>query len=467
MSDQRMTKSTIRFVPVIPYDTRDFTQPLFSSYVSSAHDFGLHQFEYTGWRDEELSWHNNCYFHAHLNPSFTLKISGPEALKFLSNTCVNTFKNFPVGKGKHAIMCNNDGYVMADGILLHTADEEYISYWLSPYQYYALMAGNYNAIGEDLTGQLFLYQLGGPRSLDILEAATGETLRDIKFIHHRKSNIAGKEVRVLRAGMSGSLGYEVHGNIGDAIQVYNAIMDAGKPFEMRRLGMPAYNMTHWENGFPNIFLDYLPPWYDDHGFAGVIARMMPTLGDSASRIGGGKGNHGYSNTKFAGSMGGDAQHWFKNPVELGWIKMINFDHEFVGRAALEKIVAEKKRTMVTLEWNTEDILDIHRTQLEPGTPYADISAPDDVNYGNSVYHADKVLADEREIGISTGRMVSAYFQKMISICTIDTPYSKIGTEVIVLWGEPGTKQKKIRATVTRYPYMNEDRNETVDVDKRK
>ncbi|MDR1881476.1 MAG: hypothetical protein LBR26_01680 [Prevotella sp.] len=379
------------------------------------------------------------------------------------STCVNTFKNFPVGKGKHAIMCNENGLVMADGILLHTDENEYISYFLSPYQDYVLAKSGFNAVGENLTGRVFLFQLGGPDSLAILEAASGENLHDIKFIHHRMSSIAGKKVRILRAGMAGSLGYEVHGRMEDALSVYDAIMQAGKSRNMRRLGMPAYNMTHWENGFPNSFLDYLPPWYDDAGFAGMMASMLPGMGDTASRIGGGKANHGYSNTRFTGSAGNDAAKWFKNPVELGWAKMINFNHDFVGKSALEKIVKENKRTMVTLEWNVDDVLEIHRSQLTDGTPYQDISASDDVNYGNSVYHADIVLSGDKDIGISTGRMVSPYYQRMISLCTIDTEFSAIGSEVTVLWGEPGTKQKRVRATVARFPYMDENRNETVDV----
>jgi hypothetical protein len=52
---------------------------------------------------------------------------------------------------------------------------------------------------------------------------------------------------------------------------------------------------------------------------------------------------------------------------------------------------------------------------------------------------------------------------MLSLATIDTPYAEPGTEVLVLWGEPGTRQKKIRAVVSRFPYLNEHRNEDVDV----
>ncbi|EHL08449.1 hypothetical protein HMPREF0322_00761 [Desulfitobacterium hafniense DP7] len=61
------------------------------------------------------------------------------------------------------------------------------------------------------------------------------------------------------------------------------------------------------------------------------------------------------------------------------------------------------------------------------------------------------------------RQNSAYFHRMISICCLDTAYTELGTEVLVLWGEPGTRQKKIRAKVARYPYNNVLRNESTDV----
>jgi vanillate/3-O-methylgallate O-demethylase len=54
---------------------------------------------------------------------------------------------------------------------------------------------------------------------------------------------------------------------------------------------------------------------------------------------------------------------------------------------------------------------------------------------------------------------------MISLCSIDVEHGAIHNEVIVLWGDPGTRQKKIHAKVSRFPYLNEDRNEIVDVSK--
>ena len=430
----------------VPYDPKNV-----GLYACSGFPFAV-PYEYTGWRDETMAWKKTCYLHGNLNPSPTYRIKGPDALKFLSDTCVNGFSNFPIGTGKHAIMCNEEGLVMMDGVLLRLGKDDFITYWLAPYIAYALMKGNYNAVGEDLTMQVFLFQVAGPRSLEVLEAATGDDLHDIRFMHHRLSSIDGMKVNVLRMGMAGTLAYELHGQVGDARPVYRAILKAGEPFGIRRLGMHAYMMNHTEDGFPQAYYHFPYPWAEDKGFAEFLAKIGGAIGFDAN---------------FAGSMGTDIRLRYRNPVELGWAGMIKFDHDFVGRKALEKEVANPRRKMVTLLWNAEDIIDVYTSQFQPGEPYHNMDEPNHFPYehGPHTFYADKVLKDGKLVGISSGRAYSYYYREILSLCSIDVAHSAIGTEVIVLWGDPGTRQKKIRATVSRFPYLNENRNQDVDVSK--
>jgi len=170
--------------------------------------------------------------------------------------------------------------------------------------------------------------------------------------------------------------------------------------------------------------------------------------------------------KRGGSMGDAIEPRFCNPIELGWQKAVTLKRDYRGRDALEQIVNGPYREMVTLEWNVDDIMDIYRSEYEPGEPYATLEGPEDyLDTGAFEYRADEVLADGKTVGMSTGRIISWYYRRMISLATIDPEYAKIGTEVVVLWGDPGTRQKEIHATVTRYPYHEEGRNDTVDVSK--
>jgi len=82
------------------------------------------------------------------------------------------------------------------------------------------------------------------------------------------------------------------------------------------------------------------------------------------------------------------------------------------------------------------------------------------------YHADLVLTpDGAEIGFSAGRVVSTAYRRMISLGFIRRDHATAGNEVVVVWGNPGTRQKRIRATVARFPYLLQERNDAVDVEK--
>ncbi len=417
-------------------------------YSRTALEFGSAiPLEYGGWRDEVMSWKRTCYLHSGLNPAFTYRVRGPDALKLFSDLCVNGFSSFPIGSLRHGIMCNDDGLIMAHGVLLRTGEEEYVTHYLGPWTDYKLKTGGYDAVGEYVHDE-FVFQVAGPTSLSVLEAATGECLHDIRFARHRMSVIQGMPVRILRVGMAGTLAYEVHGRIGDVMAVYEALMQAGEPFGITKLGRTGYTMNHTENGFPQLFVHFPAPLHEDRGFMefqGAQGKRPPPL--------------------LAGSMGDDMSLRYRNPVELGWAHTIKFNHDFIGRAALEREVANPRRKMVTLEWNIDDILDVYASQFRPGEPYMPMEWNHASQFkGGHQMYADQVLKNGERIGVSSGRMYSYFYRQMISLCSIDTEHSALGDQVSVLWGDPGIRQKEIRATIARYPYLTEPRNENVDVD---
>ncbi len=102
--------------PYVPFDPS--VTPLYSNYVTHAMMGGLQPFVYTDWRDEELSWHHNCYIHAGLNPMPMVWIKGRDALKFLSENLVNGFAEFPIAKIRHGIMTNQYVEIMCDGLII-------------------------------------------------------------------------------------------------------------------------------------------------------------------------------------------------------------------------------------------------------------------------------------------------------------------------------------------------------------
>ena len=110
--------------------------------------------------------------------------------------------------------------------------------------------------------------------------------------------------------------------------------------------------------------------------------------------------------------------------------------------------------MVTLVWNADDVIDVYASLFRPGEPYHYMEMPRDQR---GFMYADKVLKGDELIGVTTSRGYSYYFRQMISLCTIDVRFSKPGTEVAVIWGNPGEPQKEIRAKVAPAPYKKDNR----------
>lgn len=400
--------------------------------------------EYTDWMDESLSWKEACYI-GDWSFLWERRFRGPDVLRLFSDISVNSFAKFEVGQSKHVIHCNRDGKVIHEGILSRLDHEEFMlfgrgTFWAD----YTLRHGRYNASSE--VDDWFNFQVSGPKSIYVIEKASGQSLRDVRFMHFGKIRIRGHEVLALRQGMAGELGYELQGPKAYAQDVYEAILEAGREFGIRRLGGRTVFINHLEACFPTIITDYLPAIFGDdmREYLTEFRAAMPAYAVTFN---------------IAGSFeADDISAWYRSPVELGWAKNVKFDHDFVGRKALEEEVAKPKRTMRTLIWNEEDVIDVYASLFRGGEPYDFMDMPRDQR---GFMWADKVMKEGKLVGVATSRGYSFYFRQMLSLCVIDVEHSAPGTQVTVIWGQPGRPQKQIRATVAPAPYKQDRRRTDV------
>lgn len=229
-------------------------------------------YEYTGYKDEVLASKSTAYIGTALNESPIFELKGPDAAKFLTSICVNDFMNMKVDSIRHAIICNEKGQIMTDGVVMKIDEYTFRTYWLMPVIDYYVSKSELDIEGIDLTGKEFFIQIAGPRSLEILEQTTKSDLHDIQFAKHRLTEIADVTVRILRLGMAGTLAYEIHGDMTKLDQVYEAIWKVGSSdFGAKKQGRVAYCMNHTEAGFPNINMHYPLPWYEDQDLAEYLA----------------------------------------------------------------------------------------------------------------------------------------------------------------------------------------------------
>ncbi len=400
--------------------------------------------EYTDWIDESMSWKETCYI-GDWSFLWERRFQGPDVLKLFSDISVNSFAKFAIGQAKHVIHCTEAGKVIHEGILNRLGEDEYMlfgrgGFWVD----YKLRHGRYDATSKQ--DDWFNYQVSGPSSLHVIEKACGQGIRDIAFMHSAKIHINGRKVRALRQGMAGEVGYEIQGPRAYAQEIYDAILTAGKEFGIRQLGGRAVFINHLEACFPTIVTDYLPAIFGEEmkEYFAEFKAAMPAYAITFN---------------IAGSFeADDVSAWYRSPVELGWANRIKFDHDFIGRKALEEEVAHPRRAMRTLVWNADDVVEVYASLFRQDKPYHYMEMPRDQR---GFMYADKVLKNDKLVGVATSRGYSYHFRQMLSLCTIDVEYSEPGTKVTVVWGNPGEPQKEIRTTVAPAPYKQDNRRSDV------
>lgn len=400
--------------------------------------------EFTGWQDENLSWKEDCDI-GDWSQMVEYRVSGPDALQFFSDFAVNGFENFALRQAKHVIFCSREGFVIGEGILIRFGEDDFefqsggpVWSWLD----YNCKIGRYSLTCAEKRDSKFKYQVSGPKSLQLLEQVTGQSLRDIQFMHVGRAKILGIEVDLLRQGMSGEVGFEIQGPKAFGEQIYRHIYEQGQPFHIRRIGAKTAMVKHMEAAFPTVVHDYLPALTGsaEQGYWDTYSARF----------------QGFERFfKVSGSFEGEKiADWYRNPCELGWSNRINLRHDFYGKEALAGIKAQPRRKLVTLVWNPEDVADVAASMFRDEQPYGQMELPRTQWYSN---HADKVVDGGKVIGIATNRCFSYYFRQTISHCSIDVAYAQVGREVTVVWGNPGSRQKCIRAVVAPSPYKTDNR----------
>jgi vanillate/3-O-methylgallate O-demethylase len=278
--------------------------------------------------------------------------------------------------------------------------------------------------------------------MEVLEKATGGPLPEIKFFNLGELGIAGRRVRALHHGMSGAPGLELFGPWEEAEDVRGAIVEAGGEFGLRQVGSRAYATNTLESGW--------------------IPCPLPAIftGDELKSYREWLPEQGYEAT---GSLGGsfysdDFEDYYLTPHDLGYWPFVKFDHDFVGREALERIADEPRRRKVTFAWNGEDVARAMGTLFEKGDPVKYIDLPLS-NYATWPY--DKVLVDGEVVGVSQFSGYSSNERSMLSLGSIDVEVPD-GAEVTLVWGEEAGGsakpvverhvQAELRAIVSPAPY---------------
>ena len=414
--------------------------------------------EFSNWRDEQKAWRDTCVLFDQSHHMVDIFIEGPDAIKLMSDTAINSFANFPVNRAKQYVPCNHDGYVIGDGILFHLEQNKLVFVGRAPsanWIEYQAQAGNYDVSilkddrspgdpkGKAVVRKNYRFQIQGPNAWKLIEKLHGGPPPDVKFFHIDAINIGGRSVRALRHGMAGAPGLEIWGPYEEREEIRQTIIEAGAEFGLHQVGARAYATNTLESGW---IPSPLPAVYTSEKMK-AYREWLPAKSYEAT-----------------GSLGGsfvsdNIEDYYLTPYELGYGPFVKFDHDFIGREALEQMAGKTHRKKVTFAWNAEDVGRVWTSMLNPdGENYKYIDLPLS-NYASSSF--DRIEHNGKIVGASMFAGYSYNERSMLSLGIVDDDI-ELGTEVTLVWGEEdgGTdkttvephRQTSIRAIVSPAPY---------------
>lgn len=411
--------------------------------------------EYSNWRDEQRAWRETAvlFDQTHHMPELFLK--GKDALRLLSDLGINSFAKFEPGRAKQYVACNHNGRVIGESVLHYLRDGSFelisgmhLHNWLQ----YNAEAGGYDVSivregptsPETPTRVNFRFGMDGPNAEEIFEDVVEGDVPGIPFFRTAQVRIAGCEVLALRHGMAGHKGVEMSGPFAQGALVRSALLRAGEKHGLVAGGRLAYFSTLSESGW----IGYpLPAVYTDERLAEYRRWLPADSWEGRAQLGG----------SFRSS---NIEDYYVTPWHTGVDRLMNFDHEFVGRKALEEMAAGPTRSKVTLVWNKDDVARIQASLLAPGIPFKYLELPVS-SYGFP--QADAVHDQEgRIVGISGFCGYSGNEKEVLSLASVDATHAISGTGLLLTWGEPNGgsrklhverhQQTRVRVTVAPAPY---------------
>jgi vanillate/3-O-methylgallate O-demethylase len=411
--------------------------------------------EFTHWVEEMRAWRESV---ALMDQSFhmtDLYVKGPDVKRLLSDIAVNSFANFGRDKAKQLVCVNPDGFVIGDAIVFGLEDDEvnivgrpilpnWVQFKAETGGYDVSVTRDQRSLDDpDKPRLTYRYEIQGPNAIKLLEAINESGPLTTKFFAMGEITIAGCKARTLSHGMGGSEGLEIFGPVGDAAKVKGALIEAGKAYGLRQVGSRAYAAAAAESGWvPSP----LPAIYSGESMRAYREWLPAASFEGAASIGG---------SYVPDSIDG----YYLTPWDLDYGRVVKFDHDFVGRAALEKMAPGPHRRKVTLVWNRDDVLAAYRGLMEQGDLMPKVMEIPAAHYAAHPY--DQVTRHGRMAGISIAPAYSPNVRAWISLAILDADAAETGTEVVVTWGEPGGgtskppverhRQIEVRAEVHPWP----------------
>jgi len=348
-----------------------------------------------------------------ISPLYKYRLTGRDATRLVDRIVTRDLRKVSVGQVVYTPWCDEQGKVIDDGTVSRLDENVYRWTAADP----SLRWFTQNATGmdvniEDISESVSALALQGPTSGRLLKSLIKDAdIENLKYFRVTHGRIAGVPVDVSRTGYTGDLGYEIWVPSESAVQVWDALMDAGRAFDIQPAGMLALDVSRIEAGLLLIDVDF------NSSKKALIEDQKYT------------------------------------PFEMGLGRLVHLDkNRFIGQAAL---VAEKRRG------HAREIVGLEIDWPEVEVHYERVGLPPAVSPIASRVPVP-VFKQGVQVGKATSSTWSPTLKRMIALATVNRDCMKPGTrlqfEITV-----EAKRLLVGARVVKTPFFNPKRKTATPV----
>jgi aminomethyltransferase len=319
------------------------------------------------------------------SPLFKYRVHGPDAERFLAGVLVRDIRACRPGQAHYTVWCDDRGFVMEDGVVFRHSGTEFLLTAARPcLGWFADLAGRLRVTLEDVSDDYGVLAVQGPRSRAVLASLMPEA-GSLAYFEHAPAKVASAPVTLSRTGYTGDLGFELTVEAERAVDVLDAVLEAGAGHGIRPFGEEALMMLRIEAGLPLIDVE----WHNSRLAFTDDERVTPT------------------------------------ELGLGWMLRGVADdaRPFVGRSAIRRELADH-----TSRWATVGLV-VDRAHWDRLHRQAGLIPPKDEHplpYESMLYDA---ATGGTQVGYTTSFMYSPVLQRHIGLARVRPDLAADGSQV--------------------------------------
>ncbi|MGC2111605.1 MAG: aminomethyltransferase family protein [Candidatus Korobacteraceae bacterium] len=347
-----------------------------------------------------------------VTPLYKYMINGRDATRFVNRVIARDINKVAVNQVIYCCWCDEEGKIIDDGTITRLEENRYRWTAADP----NLRWFRQNAVGlqveiEDITEEVAALALQGPTSGRLLKSVAEADIENLKYFRKTSGKLGGVPVDISRTGYTGDLGYEIWMAWHDAVKVWDALMDAGRGFDIHPTGMLALDVARIEAGLILADVDY------------VSSKKALIPGQKYT------------------------------PVEVGLGKLVHYEKEnSIGRKALleeKRIGAKRLLVGLEIDWSEVEAL-FDRMGLAPQTPAT-----------ASRVHVP-VYKGREQVGKATSTTWSPILKQLIALASVDPRHAQPGEKLQIEMTVEAVRYK-VSGTVRQLPFFNPPRKTRIPV----